>query len=168
MSLASGLIHSLSFHLSNENGCTAYYFSIGLCGKIGWRVISQHCSPASETQPWPSFPGPFVLQQLGCEQRAFLTPVWAPKQRQPSRSLAVPNRSETLYPQIFTQHLTPPSRESLKLFWKETILPQGPIFRLYKAHVRSLLSFSLSTRPAVWKAMGSFVFKSSAPAGSNS
>lgn len=28
-----------------------------------------------------------------------------------------------------------------------------PIFRLHKAHVRFLLSLSLSTKPAVWKAV---------------
>lgn len=101
---------------------------------------------------------------LGTKDDYFTCP-GCQKQRKPSQSFAAPQQLwKPLSSDIYSTPDT--SWESFKLFWKQIILLQVPIFRLYKAHVRFLLSFSLSTKPAIWKARRSFVFRRSAPSGS--
>lgn len=136
---------------------------VGPCGKIGAGSYFPVLLSCTRNKPWPSS-GCFVTQLQGCEQKPFLSPVQGAQAQAALPALCCPQWLRKPLSSIYT---TPDaSRETLKLFWKETILT-GPIFRLYKAHVRFLLSLSLSTLPAVWKATGSFVFKRSAPTGSN-
>lgn len=137
---------------------------VGLCGRIEARSYFSALLLCLRNQALIFF-SPWSLCHatagLGTKDFYFT----CPKQRKPSQSSAVPQQlRKPLSSDIYST--SDISWESLKLFWKETILPQVLIFRLYKAHVR-FFAFILSIHQAgCLKGSGSFVFKRSAPSSS--
>lgn len=102
----------------------------------------------------------------GLWTKAFLSPVQGAQAQAALPALCCPQwLRKPLSSAIYT---TPDaSRETLTLFWKETILLWVPIFRLYKAHLDFCCHFLYPLSLLFGRQLGSFVFKRSAPTGSS-